>query len=124
MVKNIAKAYEEKLGNLEFMNKLKNVSKTCEANIMAKEDKKKLDEMEFMNPPEVEEVTHPDHYNQGKYEAWDVIDDWCGNLNSIEGYYVGNALKYLCRWKYKGGVNDLKKAENYISRLVEILEEN
>lgn len=91
--------------------------------ILSEEYKKKLDEMEFMNPPEVETVNHPDHYNQGKYEAWDVIDDWCGNLNSIEAYYVGNALKYLCRWKYKGGVNDLKKAENYISRLVEILED-
>jgi len=57
------------------------------------------------------------HYKLHTYETWDVIVDW--NL----GYLDGNAVKYLSRWKDKGGVQDLKKAKHYIEKLIEI-EEN
>ena len=57
-----------------------------------------------------------DHYKQFQYETWDVIADW--NL----GYFDGNAVKYLSRWKHKGGVHDLKKARHYIDKLIELLE--
>lgn len=55
-----------------------------------------------------------DHYKQFKYETWDVIKDW--GL----GYFDGNAVKYLSRWRHKGGVNDLRKARHYIDKLIEI----
>lgn len=58
-----------------------------------------------------------DHYKQFQYETWDVIADW--NL----GYFDGNAVKYLSRWKHKGGVYDLKKARHYIDKLIELMEE-
>ena len=57
------------------------------------------------------------HYKAHKYETWDVIIDW--NL----GYLDGNAVKYLSRWRLKGGVQDLKKARHYIDKLIET-EEN
>ena len=58
------------------------------------------------------------HYKSFKYETWDVIIDW--NL----GYLDGNAVKYLSRWRLKGGIEDLKKARHYIDKLIETVEAN
>lgn len=58
------------------------------------------------------------HYKQHTYETWDVILDW--GL----GYLDGNAVKYLSRWRHKGGVQDLKKAAHYIQKLIEVEEFN
>jgi hypothetical protein len=66
---------------------------------------------------EPEDVDHPDHYNQGEFEAIDVIEDW--NL----GFEAGNAVKYIARYKHKGKpVKDLKKARWYIDRLIQRIE--
>ena len=54
------------------------------------------------------------HYKRHTFETWDVIHDW--GL----GYFDGNAVKYLSRWREKGGVNDLLKARHYIDKLIEI----
>ena len=56
------------------------------------------------------------HYKAFKYETWDVIIDW------RLGYLDGNAVKYLSRWRLKGGIQDLKKARHYIDKLLETLE--
>lgn len=53
------------------------------------------------------------HYKQFTHETWDVIIDW--GL----GYLDGNAVKYLSRWRHKGGIEDLKKARHYIDKLIE-----
>jgi hypothetical protein len=54
------------------------------------------------------------HYKAHRYETWDVILDW--GL----GYLDGNAVKYLSRWRLKGGIEDLKKARHYIDKLIEV----
>ena len=54
------------------------------------------------------------HYKDFKYETWDVIHDW------KLGYFDGNAVKYLSRWRRKGGVDDLRKAKHYIEKLIEL----
>lgn len=54
------------------------------------------------------------HYKKLSYETWDVINDW--GL----GYFDGNAVKYLSRWRNKGGVDDLRKAKHYIEKLIEL----
>ena len=58
------------------------------------------------------------HYKGKPYQPWDIIDTW--ELN----YYEGNVLKYLLRWRYKNGVEDLKKAQHYLSYLIEKEEKN
>lgn len=58
------------------------------------------------------------HYKRHTYETWDVILDW------QLGYLDGNAVKYLSRWRHKGGVQDLKKAAHYIQKLIEVEEFN
>jgi len=61
-----------------------------------------------MNIPS-ENVSHPPHYNQGKYEAIDVIKDWKLNFN------LGNVIKYIARADYKGDRKEnLEKALFYL----------
>ena len=63
-------------------------------------------------------VNHPTHYTAGGIETIDGIEAATTGLDGFEGYCTGNAIKYLWRWKRKGGVEDLKKAKWYIDRLV------
>ena len=35
------------------------------------------------------------------------------------GFMEGNAIKYISRWRSKGGVEDLKKARHYLDMLIE-----
>ena len=57
-----------------------------------------------------EQVNHPTHYNQGKFEVIDVINDWELNFN------LGNVIKYIARAKYKNNFKeDLEKAQFYLN---------
>ena len=40
------------------------------------------------------------------------------NKNNLP-FAEGNAIKYICRHKYKGGKEDLKKAKHYIEMIEE-----
>ena len=55
---------------------------------------------------------NPDHYRQGTLEVIDAIE------GLALGYREGNCLKYLARYKYKNGVEDLRKARWYLDRLI------
>jgi hypothetical protein len=35
------------------------------------------------------------------------------------GFMEGNAIKYISRWRSKGGIEDLKKARHYLDMLIE-----
>lgn len=60
-----------------------------------------------------------DHYKKyGNLQPWDVITAW--NL----GYLDGTALKYIARWRDKGGVEDIKKAIHFLEKFVEVHEQN
>jgi len=67
-------------------------------------------------------VEHPSHYTTGGIEVLDFIKAKTKNLPGDEGYLVGNILKYACRYSYKNGVEDLKKARFYLEDLIKILE--
>jgi len=64
-------------------------------------------------------VNHPAHYGQGQIEAIDYIQDFL-NDDEYVGYLRGNIAKYLHRWRYKNGLEDLKKARWYLDRLIEL----
>lgn len=58
-----------------------------------------------------ETINHPAHYNQGKFEVIDVIEDWGLGFND------GNAVKYIARHKHKENPEEnLKKALWYLVR--------
>lgn len=67
-----------------------------------------------------DKVNHPDHYQMGNgMETIDLIESVTEKLSGIEAFDTGNALKYLCRWKEKNGIEDLKKAVWYIQHLID-----
>ena len=57
-------------------------------------------------------IKHPEHYTEG-IEMWDYA--MSHNLD----FFEGNVLKYITRWRQKGGVEDLKKAKAYLDKLIE-----
>ena len=63
-------------------------------------------------------VNHPPHYNQKSVECIDAIES--ATDNGFEYYLQGNIIKYLWRYRYKNGLQDLKKASWYLNRLIEI----
>ncbi len=70
-------------------------------------------------------VKKPSHY-QGRFglEAVDVIKNFAASPEYEEGFYWGNAIKYMLRWYAKNGVEDLKKARQNLDWLIETLEKN
>ena len=64
-------------------------------------------------------VNHPEHYQTlNGLETIDVIEAFTADLQGIEAVCTGNVLKYMCRWKKKNGLEDLKKARWYLDRLI------
>ena len=64
-------------------------------------------------------VNHPSHYNHGKIEVIDFIED------QHLGFHLGNAVKYISRAGRKDparNVEDLRKAAWYLNRQIERLE--
>lgn len=55
-----------------------------------------------------------DHYRSKSIQPWDVI-----TANGMD-FFEGSALKYLMRWRDKGGVEDLLKARHYIDKIIEM----
>lgn len=68
-------------------------------------------------------VSHPDHYQSGKYEVIDIIEEFTKDLSGIEAVDTANAIKYVLRWHKKNGKQDVKKAIWYLTHLAEHLEE-
>lgn len=55
-----------------------------------------------------------DHYKDKAIQPWDYITS-----NGL-GYLEGNIVKYVSRWRDKGGVADLEKARHYLDKLIEL----
>ena len=54
------------------------------------------------------------HYKDKDIQPWDYIA-----ANKL-GYFEGNVVKHVSRWKGKGGIEDLKKARHYLDKLIEL----
>lgn len=55
-----------------------------------------------------------DHYKSMRIQPVEFI-----HANNIP-YLEGNVIKYVARWRTKGGVADLEKAKHYIDLLIEL----
>lgn len=67
-------------------------------------------------------VNHPSHYTQGGIECIDAITAATVNKTGIEAVCTANVIKYLWRYEAKNGLEDVKKAQWYINRLIAELE--
>jgi hypothetical protein len=54
------------------------------------------------------------HYKACAIEPWDYI------VSNEMGYLEGNVIKYVSRWRSKGGIADLQKAQHYLAKLIEV----
>ena len=110
LVKNVPysslKGFEEGtlMPSLQVLKRISEALDIENKEINIKEDKKEM-------------VDHPKHYNMGKYEAIDVIEDW--GL----GFNLGYTVKYISRAGHKDNIlQDLKKALWYLDREIQKLE--
>lgn len=59
-----------------------------------------------------------DHYKNLAIQPVEFI-----HANGI-GYFEGNVIKYVSRWRQKNGIADLEKAKHYIELLIELESRN
>ena len=69
--------------------------------------------------PKADPVNHPEHYTRGKIECIDAIMAAVIGLPAEEAWLAGQVLKYVWRYHWKNGAEDLKKARFYLDRLIQ-----
>ena len=92
---------------------------------VAEELKKKMEgnQPKFLSGKIKEDmVNHPPHYNKAGIETIEAIKAMTDD--GFEYYLQGNIMKYLWRYRYKNGAEDLKKAQWYLNELIDVLENN
>ena len=65
-----------------------------------------------------DEINNPPHYNASKIETIDIIES--ATEHGFEYYLQGNIIKYMVRYRHKNGIQDLKKAQWYLNKLIEL----
>ena len=65
-----------------------------------------------MNP--MEQQVGGTHYKDMPIQPVEYI-----HANAM-GYFEGNVVKYISRWRKKGGMADLEKARHYIDLLIQL----
>ena len=79
------------------------------------------DEMTKQNINDIlNNVEHPSHYCRGGIECIDAIEASLGK-DEFAGFLRGNIIKYVWRYKDKNGLEDLKKAQWYLNKLIEVV---
>ena len=63
-------------------------------------------------------VNHPNHYNRGPIECIEAILAAVTGLPAAEAWLAGQIIKYVWRYKWKNGAEDLRKAMFYLDRLI------
>ena len=82
---------------------------------------------EVVNPQITDAVTQTadlqqvggSHYKDMAVQPWVAMESWM-TPEQFAGFLRGNAIKYLARCDVKGGLDDIKKAEHYIHKLIEV----
>jgi hypothetical protein len=77
-----------------------------------------ITEHELKDRVEEDPVNQPPHYNKSSIECIHAIE--AATEDGYEYYLQGNIIKYLWRYRYKNGVEDLKKAQWYLKDLIRI----
>lgn len=63
-------------------------------------------------------VNHPPHYQMaGGLEVIDIIEAATKDLVGMDAVCTANAIKYILRWKHKGGIEDVEKAIWYLRKM-------
>lgn len=70
----------------------------------------------------IKKITNPEHYHKGSIDVISFLEQHFpeSKYTVAEGFFIGNAIKYICRHEEKNGSEDLIKAIDYIHRLIEM----
>ena len=60
----------------------------------------------------------PDYYKGKSMQVFDILDEFL-TPEAIQGFYVGNVIKYVVRFRGKAGKQDLLKARDYLDKLID-----
>ena len=101
------KEYIKDMRHIEFMNYMAEKEKQA----MAQSDNIEMEDM----------VNSPIHYNKAGIETIDALEAML--VDGFDYYLQGNIVKYLWRYRYKNGVEDLKKAQWYLNKLIEVCDD-
>lgn len=71
----------------------------------------------------MDNVNHPSHYEVGKYQCIDVMEEIFGK-EAVDNFCLLNSFKYIWRAQRKNGLEDLQKAQWYLNRLIMNKENN
>ena len=86
------------------------------------EEKSKEQTVKYLSGKKEDMVNHPPHYNKAGIETIDAIKAM--TEGGFEYYLQGNIMKYLWRYRYKNGAEDLKKAQWYLNELIDELDDD
>jgi len=101
------KEYIKDMRHMEYMNHMAEKEKQA----MAQSDNIEMEDM----------VNSPIHYNKAGIETIDALEAML--VDGFDYYLQGNIVKYLWRYRYKNGVEDLKKAQWYLNKLIEVCDD-
>ena len=79
--------------------------------------------LELCNGIKNDNVNHPSHYETGKYQCIDVMEETQGK-EAVKDFCICNAFKYIYRHRKKNGLEDVKKAVWYLNKYIELSEED
>lgn len=83
-----------------------------------------LDEKPYDVISKPDMVNQPPHYTQGGVECIDAIKAAVTGKPPYEAWLTGQIIKYVWRYNFKNGKEDLEKAEFYLKRLIDIQEKS
>ena len=90
------------------------------------DDKSGIDKLTIngmtLHDDEDDMVNHPPHYNKYGVECIDALRAATGE--GFEYYLQGNVIKYMWRYRYKNGIEDLKKANWYLELMIAEKQDN
>ena len=66
-------------------------------------------------------VNQPPHYTQGGVECIDAIKAAVTGKPPYEAWLTGQVIKYIWRYNFKNGLEDVQKAKFYLNRLEQCL---
>lgn len=62
------------------------------------------------------------YYRTKNYECWDVVKELCEGCDPWESVLKSNIIKYIWRYPWKNGLEDLHKAEDYLFKLIDYVQ--
>ena len=109
--------------HLEYMKKkfkeLEEKSKEQRVKYLSGEKKQAQEQSDHKQVMDM--VNSPPHYNKSGIETIQAIKAMTDT--GFEYYLQGNIMKYLWRYRYKNGAEDLKKAQWYLTELIDVVED-